>query len=157
MKTIFAGLVTTTLLALRVAADPTSDLAAADRAFSALSVAKGSNAAFLACLADDGRVFGTGNQVPLYGKTEAAKRFSDPKNGNGDPRTNVLSWVPDKTEVSKDGTFGYTDGRWLFEDAPDAKGKRLRLTGRYVTVWRNIGGVWKVAADMGATDPEPKN
>jgi Domain of unknown function (DUF4440) len=155
MKTIFAGLVAATLLVSQVAADPKSDLTAADRAFSAMSVAKGSNAAFLAYLADDGRVFGTGNQVPLYGKTEAAKRFSDPRNGNGDPKANVLSWVPDNVEASKDGTFGYTDGHWLFEGAPDAKGNGLRLTGHYVTVWRNVGGIWKVAADMGTTDSRP--
>src|SRR5215471_2475227 len=145
MKTILTALVA--VLASQAAADPRADLLAADRSFSALSVAQGSNAAFLAYLADDGRLFGTGNQAPLHSKAEAAKRFSDPKNGNGDPKTNVLGWGPDNAEVSKDGTFGYTDGHWLFEGAPDSKGHRVRLHGHYVTVWRNVGGKWKVVAD----------
>jgi hypothetical protein len=88
MKTILAGLATATLLASPTAVDAKSDLLAADQAFSALSVAKGSNAAYLA---DDGHVFGTGNQAPIFGKAEAAKRFADPTKGNGDPKTNVLN------------------------------------------------------------------
>jgi hypothetical protein len=139
------------LLPLSAIAGPKEDILAADRAFSALSVAEGSNAAFLAYLADDGRIFGTGNEAPVFGKAEAARRFA--KSGNGDPKTNVLSWVPDHAEASKDGTFGTSDGHWLFEGAPDRQGKTLRLTGHYMTVWRNVGGAWKVAADMGTTDP----
>lgn len=121
------------------------DIVAADKAFSALSVAKGSNAAFLAYIADDARVFGTGNEKPIFGKAEATRRFA--KSGNGDPRTNVLSWVPDHAEASKDGTAGYSDGHWLFV------GGKVRLTGRYMTVWRKDGDAWKVIADMGTTDP----
>jgi hypothetical protein len=68
------------------------DILATDRAFSTLSVAKGSNAAFLAYMADDARVFGTGNEPPILGKAEAIKRFV--KSGNGDPKTNVLSGSP---------------------------------------------------------------
>jgi hypothetical protein len=134
------------VLATPALAGPKEDIAAADKAFSALSVAKGSNVAFLATLADDGRLFGTGNEPPIFGKAAAAQRFT--KSGNGDPKFNVLSWVPDNVEVSKDGTLGYSDGHWRFA-AP-----KLRLTGHYVTVWRNIGGVWKVIADMATTDPK---
>ena len=129
-------------------AGPKEDIAAADKAFSALSVAKGSNAAFLAYLADDGRLFGTGNQPPIYGKAAAVERFKT--SSNGDPRTNVLSWTPDNVEVSKDGTFGYSDGRWTFT-APKTK-----LAGHYMTVWRKVGAEWKVVADMGTTDPVKK-
>jgi ketosteroid isomerase-like protein len=134
-------------------AAPNDDILAADKAFSALSVAQGSNAAFLAYLADDGRVFGTGNEPPIFGRAEAARRFAT--SGNGDPKTNVLSWVPDHAEASADGALGYSDGHWLFE-GQGAGGKPVRLTGRYVTVWRKVGEAWKVAADMGTTDPEPR-
>ncbi len=129
-------------------AGPKDDILATDKAFSALSVAQGSNAAFLAYLADDGRVFGTGSQPPIHGKAEAAKRFET--SGNGDPKTNVLSWAPDNAEVSADGTLGYSDGHWRFD------GGTVHLTGHYVTVWRKVGEAWKVIADMGTTDPEPK-
>ena len=128
------------------------DIAATDKAFSELSTAKGSNEAFLAYMADDARIFGTGNEAPIFGKAQAIARFK--ANSNGDPKRNVLSWVPDHTEVSGDGTLGYSDGHWLFEGAPDAKGNRPHLTGHYVTVWRKIGGNWKFIADMGTTDPK---
>jgi ketosteroid isomerase-like protein len=130
------------------------DIVAADKAFSELSVAKGSNAAFLAYMADDARIFGTGNEAPIFGKAEAAKRFQT--SSNGDQKLNVLSWVPDNAEVSGDGTVGYSGGHWLFEGAPDAKGNRLHLTGRYVTVWRKVGSDWKFIADMGTTDQKPE-
>ncbi len=128
---------------------------AADRAFSQLSVEKGSNAAFLATMADDARIFGTGGEPPIIGKAEAAKRFQT--SGNGDPRTNVLSWEPDYAEVSKDGTLAWTDGHWIFESGPDDKGRRHHLIGHYLTIWeRDAKGAWKVKADMGTTDPQKK-
>jgi ketosteroid isomerase-like protein len=151
------GFLLTVALGSAALGQPKDDLIAADKAFSALSVAKGSNAAFLATLADDGRIFGTGNEPPIFGKAAAVARFADPKSGNDDPRLNVLSWVPDHDEVSKDGTLGYTDGHWLFEAAPDAKSKRQNLTGHYVTVWRkDASGAWKVIADIGTNDPKGK-
>ena len=144
-----------TLLAMRPAmADPTDELAAADTAFSALSVAKGSNAAFIAYLAKDGRIFGTGNEAPIFGKAEALRRFA--KGGNGDPKINVLSWVVEHAEVSRDRTLGTTDGRWRFVGPPAAKGGRQVQTGHYLTVWRRVGRGWKVLADMGTTDPSRK-
>jgi ketosteroid isomerase-like protein len=132
-------------------AGPKGDLVASDKAFSAQSAAQGSNAAFLAYMAEDGRIFGTGNEAPIYGKAEAARRFADPKAGNGDPKLNLLTWTPDNAEVS--GSLGYTDGHWLFT-GHDAKGAGLRLTGRYVTVWRKEASGWKVIADMGTNDPK---
>ena len=141
-----------TVLALAIAtpalAAPADDILAADKAFSALSVAKGSNAAFLAYIAEDARIFGTGEEPPILGKDAAVKSFA--ASGNGDPKANVLSWVPDHVEASKDGTLGYSDGHWLFA------GSKIRLTGHYVTMWRKEGGAWKVIADMGTTDPKKK-
>jgi ketosteroid isomerase-like protein len=139
------------LLAGSALAGPKEDLIATDAAFSAQSAARGSNAAFLAYMADDARIFGTGNEAPILGKAEAIKRFA--KSGNGDPKLNVLTWTPDNAEISKDSGLGYTDGHWLFI-GHDAKGAALRLTGRYVTVWRHEPSGWKFIADMGTTDPK---
>lgn len=134
-------------------AGPKEDLIAADQAFSALSVAQGSNAAFLAYIADDVRLFGTGSGAPLYGKAAVEQSFKT--TGNGDPKTNILSWVPDNAVISADGTLGYTDGHWLFAGGLNAQGKGgVRLTGHYVTVWRNEARGWKVIADIGTTDPQ---
>jgi len=147
-------LIALVLFATSASAGPREEIISADKAFSALSVAKGSNAAFLAYMADDARTFGTGNEPPIFGKAEAEKRFKT--SGNGDPKLNVLSWTPDNAEVSGDGTLGYSDGHWLFEGAPDKKGVRLHLTGHYETVWRKTDHGWKFVADMGTTDPQPK-
>jgi ketosteroid isomerase-like protein len=153
VKRIFLTAAIAAMLPALAHAGAKEDVIAIDKGFSELSVAKGSNAAFLAYMADDARVFGTGNEPPIYGKSEAAKRFET--SGNGDPKLNVLSWVPDHAEVSADGTLAYSDGHWLFQGAPDAKANRPRLTGHYVTVWRKTGKSWKFISDIGTTDPKP--
>jgi ketosteroid isomerase-like protein len=136
-------------------AGPKEELIAADKAFSALSVAKGSSIAFLAFLADDGRLFGAGDGPPLLGKAAAAASLKPDQFGKG-PRS-TLSWEPDFARVSSDGTLGWTDGRWTYAGAPNAKGERAQATGHYLTVWRRErDGAWKVAADMGTTDPKAK-
>lgn len=152
MRSIFLAAAAIALLPVLAHAGAKDDVIATDKAFSELSVAKGSNTAFLIYMADDARIFGTGNEPSIHGKAEAAKRFRI--SGNGDPKLNVLSWVPDYAEVSRDGTLGYSDGHWLFEGG-DGKGGRLHLTGHYVTVWRNVGAKWKVVSDIGTTDPKP--
>lgn len=134
-------------------AAPRDDLIAADKAFSQLSVDKGSNAAYLAFIAEDARIYGSGGEPPIYGKVEAVKRFQ--KSGNGDPKLNVLSWEPDNAVVAKDGTLGWTDGHWIFETGPDDMGRRHHITGHYLTTWaKDAKGVWKVEANMATTDPK---
>ncbi|MDE1985469.1 MAG: nuclear transport factor 2 family protein [Alphaproteobacteria bacterium] len=126
-----------------------------DRAFSAMSIAKGSNAAFLFYMADDGRIFGIGTEPPIYGKEAAAKRFAE--HGNGDPAANVLSWSPEHADVSADATVGWTDGVWTFVGAPNENGVRPKASGHYLTVWKkDAEGEWKLAADMGTMNPAPK-
>jgi ketosteroid isomerase-like protein len=152
---ICIGAATFALAGTAALADPKDDLIAADKAFSAMSVAKGDSTAFLAFLADDGRLFGTGNLPPLIGKTAAAVSFKSGQSGNGAKST--LSWTPDFADISTDGALGFTDGHWTFDGAPDVKGQRFHATGHYLTVWRkDASGAWKVAADMGTTDPAPK-
>lgn len=150
---LLAGLTVLMLAVGMAAADPLADLKAADQAFSDLSAAKGSNAAFLATIADDAILFGTGNDAPIRGKAEAVKRFAS--EDNGDPKTNKLTWTPQDAGASPDGQEGWTAGSWLFTGI-DAKGGALKLTGRYLTVWKKDSqGAWKVQADMGTVDPAP--
>lgn len=135
-------------------AGPKDDLIAADKAFSDLSVAKGTSPAFLAYLADDGCLFGSEGAPTICTKAAYAKAVAARKPSNG-PRS-VLRWVPDAAQVSADGTFGFTHGAWTLDGAPDAQGKRERQTGHYLTNWRkDASGAWKVVADMGSTDPAP--
>jgi ketosteroid isomerase-like protein len=122
---------------------------AADKAFSDLSVAKGSSAAFLFYLAEDGRLFGVGSEPPIYGKAAATKRFAERERGHGKPAADVLSWSPEHADAAEDGSVGWTDGTWTYVGAPDTK-----VSGHYLTVWKkDANGLWKVEADMGTKDP----
>lgn len=119
---------------------------AADRAFSKLSVEHGQPYAFLAYVANDGRLYGTGSEPPILGKAQAFRRLT-----HRDPGT--LSWEPEVARVSGDGGLGWTAGHWLFT----TPGNKLKSTGHYLTVWvKDRRGGWKVQADMGTSDPAPK-
>ena len=128
-------------------------LLAADRAFSALAVARGSNAAYLALITRTARLFGDGREPPIFGRIAAERRFA--QEGLARPKHSQLSWVPDHATVSADGTLGVTDGRWRF--VARLKGKRIIFHGHYLRVWRRVAGHWKVLADMGTTDHLPKH
>jgi hypothetical protein len=125
---------------------PQSQLLAADRAFSKLSVEKGQPFAFFTYIANDGRLYGTGADAPVYGKGQAFRRLARRSSG-------TLSWEPDVARVAGDGRMGWTAGNWLFI----AQGGKQRSTGKYLTVWiKDRRGAWKVQADMGTSDPAPK-
>lgn len=137
------------LLPPAASAGPMEDLLATDSAFSALSVAKGRNAAFLFYGAEDVRLFGAGSEAPIYGRAAAGERFVK----RSDAGTQ-LSWTPQHGGLSDDATTGWTDGAWTFLGAPDSNGTRSKATGHYLTVWKkNALGHWKVEADMGTVDP----
>jgi ketosteroid isomerase-like protein len=135
------------LCAAAPAPSPEAGLMAADRAFSKLSVEKGRPFAFLAFMANDGRLYGTGSDMPVYGKADAFRRMG------GGREAGTLSWEPETAHVSADGRLGWTDGHWLYV----VKGSRQRSTGHYLTVWaKDRRGAWKVAADMGTSDTPRK-
>jgi ketosteroid isomerase-like protein len=146
MKAIAAAAIVV-LLAAPALAGPREDVMAADRAFSELSVAKGSNAAFLSVIADDARLFGNSGP-PTVGKAAIAAQFAKQVQ---DPRAAVLRWEPDAAGVSPDGNLGWTDGHWVFRS-----GGKPPVTGHYMTVWVKQGGAWKVQADMGTVDAPAK-
>ena len=88
--------------------------------------------------ADDGAIIREGKV--LSGK-QSIREFYTPVFANKDFS---LTWVPTKAEVAKDGTLGYTYG-----DAEAKVGSQVSR-GMYVTVWRRIGGKWKVVLDLGS-------
>jgi len=126
-------------------ADTKEDLLAVDRAFARMSVEKGYDQAYLANLAKDGQTF-TGS-APIKDKADAVRRFNDPKAPHSDPRVKI-TWVPDTGGVSADGALGWTEGH------SSHVGPGVSTTGHYMTVWVRERGVWKVRADIGATDPK---
>jgi ketosteroid isomerase-like protein len=121
---------------------PESQLLAADRAFSNLSVKRGQPYAFLATMANDGRLYGNGNDAPIYGRAQAFRRLTRRQPG-------TLSWTPETARVSGDGRMGWTSGHWLFI----TRGSKQKATGNYVTVWtKDRRGTWKVQVEMGTSD-----
>ena len=113
-----------------------------ERRFFQAGQEKGTRAAFLEFLADDGIVFRPG---PVNGKEVWTKR----------PATGLdLIWEPTFAAIARSGDFGYTTGpaKWR---ASKAEEKFLGY-GQFVSIWKKQkDGSWKVALDCGIENPEP--
>lgn len=57
-----------------------------------------------------------------------------------------LTFAPEKITVSSSGDMALDRGTYRLTVAPD--GKQQVENGKYVVVWRKIGGEWKAAADI---------
>ena len=129
------------------AADP-APVIAADRAFAALSAAKGPRAAFLEYLAPSATMV-------LVGTVETGARAKLIGDFPADPAAFRLNWTPVGGAMSEDATLGVTWGTFTREF-----GGRRAGEGAYTTVWRKqADGGWKVIEDTGSeklpTSPPP--
>ena len=116
------------------------DLVAAERAFAADSLARGTRDAFLAVLAPEGVVFAPG---PASGKAVWEARTAT---------TAKLEWAPEWAEVSAGGDFGYTSGPWRY--TPEGSDKPT-VFGHYLSVWqKQPEGGWKLLVDHGVSHAE---
>ena len=88
--------------------------------------------------ADDASIIHDGQTVT--GK-DALRAFYQPVFAN---RDFTLTWSPNHAEASKDGTLGYTYGEY------EARNGTSISRGIYTTVWRKVGGRWKVVLDLGS-------
>jgi len=61
-----------------------------------------------------------------------------------------LTFVPEQILVSSSGDMALDRGTYSLTIAPD--GTTQTDTGKYVVVWRKIGGEWKAAADIFNSD-----
>jgi uncharacterized protein (TIGR02246 family) len=61
-----------------------------------------------------------------------------------------LTFAPEQILVSSSGDMALDRGTYRLTIAPD--GSTQTDTGKYVVVWRKIGGEWKVAADIFNSD-----
>jgi ketosteroid isomerase-like protein len=113
-----------------------------ERKFYQTGQEKGTRAAFLEFLADDGIVFRPG---PVNGKEAWGKR----------PETGFdLIWEPAFAAIARSGNFGYTTGpaRWR----ANKKDEKFLGYGQFVSVWKKQkDGSWKVVLDCGIENPEP--
>ena len=61
-----------------------------------------------------------------------------------------LTFVPEQIIVSSSGDMALDRGTYKLAIAPN--GKAMTDTGKYVVVWRKVGGEWKAAADIFNSD-----
>jgi ketosteroid isomerase-like protein len=116
-----------------------SDIIAADKAFSAMSVKMGPRAAFLEYFGSNAKLL----SVVRRGKDGVAEAFMQY------PTTATMSWEPSYAEISSSGDLGYTWGRYMLIVPSGTKGKEaLVQMGTYVTIWKHMAiGGWKVVLD----------
>jgi ketosteroid isomerase-like protein len=130
------------LLQAEAPADAAQAMVAAERKFYQTGQEKGTRAAFLAFLADDGIVFRPG---PLNGKEVWAKR----------PETGFdLIWEPTFAVMARSGDFGFTTGpaKWRAKKEDE----KILGYGNFVSIWKKQkDGSWKVALDLGIENPQP--
>lgn len=82
----------------------------------------------------------------LEGQAEIAADREAEWAENPDSTTN---WTTSAVQVASSGDLAYERGSWAFD--PDGPGEAAEEYGEYVTVWKKVGGDWRVAVDAGTT------
>ena len=123
-------------------------LVASERAFAAMSKAKGMKEAFLHYLTEDAVLF---RPRPVNGRKDWEKRPASAA---------TLLWEPSFAAVSSSGDMGYTTGPWEFHPAPDTAGTpappEVYMYGQFNSVWKKEKKTgWRVVADIGVTHLKP--
>jgi ketosteroid isomerase-like protein len=114
----------------------------AERNFYETGQEKGTRAAFLAFLADDGVVFRPG---PVNGKEVWGARAETGLD---------LIWEPTFATMARSADFGYTTGpaKWRATKKEEA----FAGHGQFVSIWKKQkDGSWRVALDLGIETPPP--
>jgi len=85
--------------------------------------------------------------TPLVVGKDAIRRWY----GTWLPQPNLsLTFATSSVDVSTAGDVAWERGTYEFTSVTP-KGKSVD-TGKYLTVWKKVGGTWKVAADMANSD-----
>ena len=63
----------------------------------------------------------------------------------------TVHWEPLRIQVAESGEIGYTSGAYTLTFT-DAKGKTVNDRGKYLEVWKKIGGKWKCSSDAYNSD-----
>ena len=109
------------------------------------SVTKGGGKAFASWFAEDGVTLNNGKPAVL-GRTAIAA------NAVWDPKTYQLSWYAEGAQMGPSGDTGFSWGHYDAKSS-DTHGQPVTLSGRYITFWKKVKGVWKVALDASAEEP----
>lgn len=112
-----------------------------EKEFAAASQKSGIQEAFY-YYADENAVIKRSNDTLIIGNENIREFYHNSKYKNFD-----LSWTPDFVDVSKDGTLGYTYGKYVLK-IKDMNGSLIEYTGVFHTVWkRQTDGNWKYVWD----------
>ncbi len=112
------------------------ELAATDQTFAERSAQIGRKSAFLEFLGEGSVVFRTGR-----GTVDALEEYTSPSFEERE-----ISWKAHYVDVSRDGDLGLTAGPLTGIDPLGESD--LDTFGHLVSVWRKIGGEWKLMADI---------
>lgn len=119
-----------------------AQIAAAENAFAAHSVATDMREAFLAAFAEDSTLLRSG---PVPGREAIKKNPAPPIE---------LNWRPAFVYAAASGEIGYSTGPWRITSKSDPSAPPK--FGQFVSVWkRQADGVWKVFIDLGISHPGP--
>ena len=112
-----------------------------ERDFEKAARDKGIKEAFYS-FADENAVIKRGNDSLITGKENIKNFYSKPVF-----REAEVTWKPDFTDVSADGTLGYTYGKYIWK-SKDKNGRRTEFRGVFHTVWkRQADGTWRYVWD----------
>lgn len=147
MKKIFlciAVLYTAVSCHYKVEINPTDaeqEIRLAEAEFNALVKQQGIAQGFYT-FADDNATINTLKDSLIIGKDNIKNYYSQPKFAKA-----KVTWATDFVAVSKDGTLGYTYGKFKWTNI-DSLGKTKILTGIFHTVWKKQSdGSWKYVWD----------
>jgi len=120
-------------------------LRAADLAWSAAAGRKDIEAT-VAFMAEDGETLAP-NESIARGKDAVRKTWTGLMSLPGFE----VRWEPWHVEVAASGELGYTSGSYALTFTDDT-GRAVTDRGKYVEVWRKIGGAWKCVSDIFNSD-----
>lgn len=124
-----------------------AELLQADRDFAAASRATNAAEAFNQFLATDAIGLPSGN-FPAFGRDSIYASMKE----NAD--SYVLDWQPQHAEVANSGELGWTWGTYTLT-TKTADGEPQINYGKYLNIWKKIDGNWRVAVDIGNSNPKP--
>jgi ketosteroid isomerase-like protein len=85
------------------------------------------------------------NAGPIIGKEAIYETMKKAFSDNGVS----LRWEPIYAKASKDGTMGYTYGKYV-RTSKDSEGNPTEATGHYTSIWeKQDNGEYKIVLDMG--------
>jgi uncharacterized protein (TIGR02246 family) len=116
-----------------------------------LELQKSHDAAGVAALfADDGVEYSM-NQEPFVGPAAIQKWIIQDRKQNPNE---VSNWTTDRVEIAASGDLAVEYGSYT--DTGSGLSGTETDQGKYVTVYRKVNGIWKVASDIG-TSTKPKD